>query len=131
MSNPHTKVGALSFPILGGFVQAFLPRQTIAQFESGPLTGQAGVVTGTAVPDRPFTRDNDTTSFGSVSRTNLSDGNSLDNLSLGVCSLQPDAPRFQKYGVRGVHVYARQVATFDVHLKVGNPELGSQRTGDF
>jgi len=100
-------------------VAVFLPTRSVAQLDTGGITGTVTDPTGAVVPGATITLTNTGTSISQKMQSTSTGTYSFTGVRPGTYILRAGASGFQTVVDHGLIIHVQQTLTVDVHLKTG------------
>jgi hypothetical protein len=108
------------FTLLALLLSLFLPSLSMAQIDTGGITGTVLDPTGAALPAVKITLTNVDTNVSTSTMSTATGTYSFGGVLPGTYTIEAEASGFQNYIVRDVDVHLQQVLTVDLHPAKGN-----------
>jgi Carboxypeptidase regulatory-like domain len=116
----RSRMAASCLAVLTLILSFFLPAPSMAQIDTGGITGTVLDPTGAAVPGAKVTLTKDATNVAATTRSTTTGTYSFGGVVPGTYTIRAESSGFQGYMVTGLGVHLQQVLTVDIHLANGN-----------
>src|ERR1035441_5057764 len=116
----RSSLAASCLAVLTFLLSFFLPAPSMAQIDTGGITGTVLDPTSAAVPGAKVTLTNDATNVIATTKSTSTGTYSFGGVIPGTYTIRAESSGFQSYMVTGLGVHLQQVLTVDIHLANGN-----------